>query len=340
VLSSDLKWSVHIKQCVSKAFSKLGLLFRLRSYLTRQQMVSVYLNIIRPALEYCCVIYDNCSRADSELLDSVQRKAALLCTGAIRRTPTVNLMNELGWDLLTLRRRVFKMILFCNVINNESPIYLVSNIKYNSSVARTRAAGRTKRLAEVRCRTEKYLNSYFRSSIREWNNFSTDEMFGLPAALVKRKLFELWRTQQVPTLVSAEYINEAGGGLGRFLTQTRMRLSPLNYHLYQFKIIDNPFCPNCGTSLETPFHFFMECTKYTTERSLLMQEMIAIFSKPEIKNNKAIFSPEEIFAFIINEVTFAMSETQRKTVNKSLFSSVKKFIISTKRLNSDYYYYD
>jgi len=25
-------------------------------------------------------------------------------------------------------------------------------------------------------------------------------------------------------------------------------------------IIDNPFCPSCGSELETPLHFFLECS--------------------------------------------------------------------------------
>ena len=166
-------------------------------------MESVFLNIIRPALEYCCVIYDNCSVSDSDLLDSVQRKAALLCTGAIKRTPTSILMNEVGWDTLVLRRRVFKLTLFFKIVNNRAPSYLSSNVAYNASTVSTRSAARSLRILEIKCRTDRYFNSYFPSRIGDWNNLS-DDWCNMSPDIVKNKFFELWRTETNLPSVSVE----------------------------------------------------------------------------------------------------------------------------------------
>ena len=68
LFSNDLKWHNHIKHVISSVSRKTGLLYRLRAYLSRRQMESVYTCVIRPALEYGSVIYDNCSINDAQLL--------------------------------------------------------------------------------------------------------------------------------------------------------------------------------------------------------------------------------------------------------------------------------
>ena len=64
--------------------------------MTRVQKIKLYLNYIRPTIEFGNVIYNNCCVADSIKLDQFQRKAAVICTGAFKRTETNNLMCELG----------------------------------------------------------------------------------------------------------------------------------------------------------------------------------------------------------------------------------------------------
>src|ERR1051325_7231403 len=65
LLSDDMQWSKHVKCCLLSANRRLGMLYRLRWYVTRQHMESIYLNIIRPALEYGAIKYDSCTLTDS-----------------------------------------------------------------------------------------------------------------------------------------------------------------------------------------------------------------------------------------------------------------------------------
>ena len=48
-----------------------------------------------------------------------------------------------------------------------------------------------------------------------------------------------------------------------------LRLSPLNYHLFQYNINDNPFCAQCGSEFETSIHFFALCPSYDVDRVIL-----------------------------------------------------------------------
>ena len=106
LFSSDLKWSDHIDSVIRHCYSLLGLLRRNAKDISFEQKCLIYLSIIRPKMEYASVLYDNCSMSHALKLEQLQRKAALVCTGAIARTGNKLLMNFLGWDTLGTRRTV------------------------------------------------------------------------------------------------------------------------------------------------------------------------------------------------------------------------------------------
>ena len=116
LFSSDLKWADHIDSLVSRCCSLLGLLRRNARNLSFEQKCSVYLCIIRPKIEFASVLYDNCSLSYALKLEQLQRKAALVCSGANIRTENKLLLNFLCWDTLGTRRNVAKLNLFYSMV--------------------------------------------------------------------------------------------------------------------------------------------------------------------------------------------------------------------------------
>ena len=66
-------------------------------------MVNLYFCLIRSILDCVDAIYDY----ESDLLEYVQRSAALLCTGANNRTAHIDLLAELGWETMCCRPTLF-----------------------------------------------------------------------------------------------------------------------------------------------------------------------------------------------------------------------------------------
>jgi len=81
---------------VSKAFQKLGALGRQRGKLSRNKLDFFNLNMIRLSIEYGSVAFSNCSLGDARRLDDVQRRAFVLCSGAMRRTSSILLEGKMG----------------------------------------------------------------------------------------------------------------------------------------------------------------------------------------------------------------------------------------------------
>ena len=138
-LSENMKWTTHIDYSVTvnKARKKLGLLRRQSKSLSTKQKIDIYKTMIRPVLEYGSVLFDNCSVCDNLKIESCQRTAALICTGAMRRTETKLLFEYLRWDSLEDRRKISKTSLFHKIIHNQAPLYLSRNITFKQPCTNT-----------------------------------------------------------------------------------------------------------------------------------------------------------------------------------------------------------
>jgi len=112
VLPDYLKWSKHIRHIVSKASQQLGALWRQTCKLSRTKLETIYLNMIKPSLEYGSVVFSGCSSGDSNKLDGVQRRASVLCSGGMLQTKTALLAREMGCEPMGTTRVKAKLLLF------------------------------------------------------------------------------------------------------------------------------------------------------------------------------------------------------------------------------------
>ena len=87
----------------------------LKHSLCREALIKIYMSFIRPILEYGDIIWDNCSERDAALLEDVEVTAARIITGIIINSSRTILYNEIGWDALSVRRKVHKIILFYKI---------------------------------------------------------------------------------------------------------------------------------------------------------------------------------------------------------------------------------
>ena len=70
-----------------------------------------------PVVEYASVVWDGCSKQDSQTLQKIQNEAARLVTGLTRSVSLENLFKECGWTVLSKRRQQHKLS-FMYKVNN------------------------------------------------------------------------------------------------------------------------------------------------------------------------------------------------------------------------------
>ena len=119
--------------------------------------------MIRPILEYGAAVIGNCSLNDSLKLESCQRYASLVCTGAMRRTETSKLMHELRWESLSSRRKYFKMLHFFKINSKFSPQYLINCMPQKVNANYRLRNTSISHFIPFQCRIESYKKSFFPS---------------------------------------------------------------------------------------------------------------------------------------------------------------------------------
>ena len=76
----------------------------LKHILDRGTLIKIYLAFIIPVLEYGDVVWGNCTKDNSELLEKVQIEAARIIKGLRVNSSKSNLYGKLGWEPLQARR--------------------------------------------------------------------------------------------------------------------------------------------------------------------------------------------------------------------------------------------
>ena len=53
-----LSWDNHLEEICKKASSGIGAIRRLKSYVSRESLISVYYALVQPYFDYCCHVWD------------------------------------------------------------------------------------------------------------------------------------------------------------------------------------------------------------------------------------------------------------------------------------------
>ena len=123
--------------------------------------------MVLPIIEYCDIIYGNCTVRDSISIEQVQRRAALVCTGTYRHTSSDRLLAELGCQSLRTRRLNHKLIQLFKMTHQISPPYLRSILPV--AVENTRNYTNNS-LPVIYAKLSSIRNSFASSSIKAWTN--------------------------------------------------------------------------------------------------------------------------------------------------------------------------
>ena len=161
-ISNKLSWTNHVTSIAKRASQRLGALYRVRSYLTKESILYLYKTQIRPILEYCSHLWSRSTATGTALLDRIQNRVN-------------NLIGpELSQKLepLSHRRDVSSLSLFYRYQTGLCSSQLhrsVPPLKQFKRQLRSAASSHKYTLEVTRCRTAHYQNSFFPQTTKLWN---------------------------------------------------------------------------------------------------------------------------------------------------------------------------
>ena len=104
-----------------------------------------------------------------EMLEKTQYQAALAVTGSWQGTSRTKIYEELGWESLSDRRMGKRVLQIHKIIDDKTPDYLRCKLPPNRDVV----LNLPNVLQEIKCRTDRYQNSFFPNAVTYWNNLIT-----------------------------------------------------------------------------------------------------------------------------------------------------------------------
>ena len=92
-------------------------------FLSRRNRILSYNSYILPHLDFCCIIWGNCSSKLDDKLVKFQKRAARVILDCDLYTPSSELFKELNWQTFPVRVTYQKAILMYRIITNICPDY-------------------------------------------------------------------------------------------------------------------------------------------------------------------------------------------------------------------------
>ena len=173
-------------------------------------------------------------------------------------------------------------------------------------------------ISNLKTRSNFFRNSFFPSTITEWNKLDRDIRNSYSLNVFKLPLLKFIR----PVANSVFEINNPYDL--KLLTRLRLGLSHLRYHKFRHNFQDciNPICV-CGLEIETTTHFLLHCPLFQCARQSLLTNIKKIDESILKKHDELITK-----TLLCGDGKFDLS------CNKSIISSSIEFIVSIERSTS------
>ena len=285
----------------------------------------MYKALVRSHLDYCDLVYHipptshtpplGTSLHDHmERVEKLQYQAALAVTGAWQGTSRVKIYEQLGWESLSDRRMSKRVLQLHKIIDGKTPAYLHDKLPPNRNVV----ISLPNVFHEIRCRTDRYQNSFFPNAVSQWNTFISDFSDFPSFSDLKKHVISLIRPQP------KDVFDVFQPTLLRYLFQLRLGLSRLRHHKKSHNFADTPsdLCI-CKTGVEDTRHYLLTCPLYASHREVLFTtvENIVREKNLELSTNSPVL-------FLYGDSTLSIPE------NQSIISATLEFIKNSNRLAS------
>ena len=226
----------------------------------------------------------------------------------------MKIYEELGWESLSDRRMCKRVLQIHKIIDEKTPEYLRRKLPPNRNVV----INLPNVFHEIRCRTDRYQNSFFSNAVTHWNNIISSFQ-SLPSfEILKKHILSLIRPPPKETFAVFNPL------LLRYLFQLRVGLSRLRHHKKRHNFVDTPsdLCL-CKNGVEDTSHYLLTCPFYASHREVLFSSVDNVIRNKQL--NKALNSAD---LFLYGDPSLSTSD------NLTIVSATLDYIDKTNRLTS------
>ena len=123
ILDKNLSWKSNTDAICKKISSGIYALKRMRDFVDRKTLISVYNAIIHPYFTYCCEVWDvfGETQMQSMRLQKLHNRAARIIVNVPSDSDQETVLNLLGWETLKVQRLKSKAKMMFKILHHLGP---------------------------------------------------------------------------------------------------------------------------------------------------------------------------------------------------------------------------
>ena len=127
--------------------------------------------MVMPILDYCCIVWGDRFKEDTDRLNKLQKRAARMILNADFMTPSDTLFASLDWKRFEDRVRFFRYILMFKCMKGIAPSCLSKLFIFRKDIHMhgTRSSSQNK-LHYPKCNIESFRHSFHYLAVTLWNS--------------------------------------------------------------------------------------------------------------------------------------------------------------------------
>ena len=173
-LDENLIWNQHINQISRKIASGIAAVKRIRPFVPGTTLQFIFNSLVQPYFDYCCAVWDNCSKTLADKLQKLQNRAARILTFSSYDANADDVLASINWKKLETQRKIQKAVMVHKSLYGLAPDYLRSMFVNRSIVANYSLRDTEGKLAIPKPRTDYLRNSFSYSGAVLRNSLPTD----------------------------------------------------------------------------------------------------------------------------------------------------------------------
>ena len=183
-LDPKICWEPHINQICCNVSKYIGLLYRIREWLSADQLNTIYKALVLPRLSYCDIVWGNCNYTLQNRIERLQNRAGRAILRVPVRTPSSFIRDRLGWKLLSDRRHDNLCITVFKCLAGLVPEGLndVFTLIRNNHGHNTRGSSHGNIALNFKPRTEAGRRSFLFRGAKAWNSLQSDLKYPIPTS--------------------------------------------------------------------------------------------------------------------------------------------------------------
>ena len=169
VIDDKLSWKAQINSMRRKTYGGLSKLKRLRNVLPTDLKKKLYNALVLPHLEYCSVVWQECSVELRARLERVQNYGMRLILSKPLRTASDEMRSSIGWKTLQTRRDQRRLMYVHRCVNKQAPPDLVNLFQTNKELTGSTRTRGSDKLHIHKINTDFSRKSFRHMGAMEWN---------------------------------------------------------------------------------------------------------------------------------------------------------------------------